>query len=87
MGIEARGGKDAWCCALAACKIDGSTVTTRIGQILETADSEEEAEGRAMRIVRRQYPSDRGWRDHFVTVKKITGFDWVSRFDIETVKP
>jgi len=85
MGIEARGGKNAYVCTVTVNRVKGNVVTTLVSMITDVADSDEEAEGRAMRIARKAYPSEYGWRDHFVSVKSLAGIDWIGRFNMETI--
>lgn len=87
MGIKARGGKNAYLYVLLAIKNDGNSTRQSHATAFDTADSDDEAYGRAMKIAHLIYPQSRGWSGHFASHRQITGIGWVGRHDMSKIEP
>jgi hypothetical protein len=77
MPIEARGAKTPYAYSVIASKVRGNTHNTYNAIILDVADSDDEAFGKAMKLALHYYPPGDGWQNHFAIVLSIGGLDWV----------
>jgi hypothetical protein len=85
--MEAYGGRNVYHYCLAATRANGGTTTVRMHTLLDVADNDDEATGRAMRAARRLYPPAAGWTDHWAPIRNLSVLDVVSRFDIDGIEP
>ncbi len=85
--IEARGAKFAYVYHIMAIRQRGSICDIGKAMLFDTADSADEAYGRAMRIAHLAFPEANGWQNHGAEVRSLAGIDWVERHDIDQVTP
>jgi hypothetical protein len=85
--IEARGGKTPYIYHICSVFTKDHEFHIHHSDFFDTADSDDEAFGRAMTLALRVYPQANGWRNHYAQAKSLGSIDWIGRLNMSQVKP